>query len=64
MSTNSFQNEIPPARVNIQLSVDKGGAQKKMELPMKVVVLGGFYSKARFKPYSRQRKNKHQCLEF
>ena len=38
----SFQNEIPPARVNIQLSVDKGGAQKKVELPMKNLVLGDF----------------------
>jgi len=45
MTTNSFQNEIPPARVNIQLSVDKGGSQKKIELPMKMVVLGDFTQK-------------------
>jgi type VI secretion system protein ImpB len=38
----SYQNEIPPARVNIQLSVDSGGAQKKMELPLKLLVLGDF----------------------
>jgi type VI secretion system protein ImpB len=39
---NSYQNEIPPARINIQLSVDNGGAQKKMELPLKLLVLGDF----------------------
>lgn len=42
MAGTSFQNEIPPARVNIQLNVDKGGAQKKMELPLKLLVLGDF----------------------
>jgi len=39
---NSYQNEIPPARINIQLSVDSGGAQKKMELPLKLLVVGDF----------------------
>jgi len=39
---NSYQNEIPPARINIQLSVDSGGAQKKMELPLKLLVIGDF----------------------
>jgi type VI secretion system protein ImpB len=39
---NSYQNEIPPARINIQLSVESGGAQKKMELPLKLLVLGDF----------------------
>jgi type VI secretion system protein ImpB len=42
MAGTSFQNEIPPARVNIQLNVDKGGAQKKVELPLKLLVLGDF----------------------
>jgi type VI secretion system protein ImpB len=42
MPRQSFQNEIPPARINIQLSVDTGGAQKKMELPMKLLVMGDF----------------------
>ena len=39
---NSYQNEIPPARINIQLSVETGGAQKKMELPLKLLVIGDF----------------------
>ncbi len=42
MAGSSFQNEIPPARVNIQLSVDKGNAQKKTELPLKLLVVGDF----------------------
>jgi len=41
----SFQNEIPPARVNIKLDIDKGGAQKKVELPFKMLVLGDFSQK-------------------
>jgi len=41
----SFQNEIPPARVNIKLDIDKGGAQKKIELPFKMLVLGDFSQK-------------------
>jgi type VI secretion system protein ImpB len=46
MSGSSFQNEIPPARVNIKLDIDKGGAQKKMELPFKMLVLGDFSQKS------------------
>jgi len=42
MAGSSFQNEIPPARVNIQLSVEKGNAQKKRELPLKLLVIGDF----------------------
>ena len=37
MAGNSFQNEIPPARVNIQLSVDKGDAKKKDRITFKNV---------------------------
>jgi len=45
MASNSFQNEIPPARVNIKLDIDKGGAQKSVELPFKMLVLGDFSQK-------------------
>ncbi|MGL1900518.1 MAG: type VI secretion system contractile sheath small subunit [Fibrobacterales bacterium] len=45
MAGSSYQNEIPPARVNIQLSVDKGDGQKKMELPLKMLILGDFTGK-------------------
>lgn len=41
----SFQNEIPPARINLKLDVGKGDAKKKMELPLKMLVMGDFSCK-------------------
>jgi len=38
----SFQNEIPAARINLKLDVGKGDAKKKVELPLKLLVLGDF----------------------
>ncbi|MBD3347076.1 MAG: type VI secretion system contractile sheath small subunit [Chitinivibrionales bacterium] len=38
----SFQNEIPPARINLKLDVGKGDAKKKVELPLKMLVMGEF----------------------
>ncbi|KMQ52595.1 type VI secretion system ImpB [Chitinispirillum alkaliphilum] len=38
----SFQNEIPPARINLKLDVGKGDAKKKVELPLKMMVMGDF----------------------
>lgn len=43
----SFQNEIPAARINLKLDVGTGNAKKKMELPLKMLVLGDFSFKAR-----------------
>ncbi|MEN4979153.1 type VI secretion system contractile sheath small subunit [Erwinia billingiae] len=40
--SNSYQNEIPKARVNIKLDVHTGNAHKKMELPLKLLVTGDF----------------------
>lgn len=40
--SNSYQNEIPKARVNIKLDLHTGGAQKKVELPLKLLVAGDF----------------------
>ena len=37
-----FQNEIPPARINLKLDVGKGTAKKKIELPLKMLVVGDF----------------------
>ena len=42
MSSDSFQNEVPAARVNIKLDLHTGGAQKKVELPLKVMVMGDY----------------------
>lgn len=39
---DSFQKEIPKARVNIALDVETGGNRKKMELPLKMLVVGDF----------------------
>lgn len=39
---DSFQKEIPKARINISLDVVTGGAKKKLELPLKMLVMGDF----------------------
>jgi len=39
---DSFQNEIPRARVNIALDLETGGASVKKELPLKLLVTGDF----------------------
>ncbi|HET7329205.1 type VI secretion system contractile sheath small subunit [Dyella sp.] len=38
----SYQNELPKARINLKLDLHTGGAQKKMELPLKLLVAGDF----------------------
>ena len=38
----SFQNEVPKARVNIKLDLHTGGAQRKVELPLKLLVMGDY----------------------
>ncbi len=40
--SNSYQSEIPKARVNIKLDLHTGGAVRKMELPLKLLVTGDF----------------------
>jgi len=40
--SNSYQNEVPAARVNIQLDLHTGGAQKKIELPLKILTMGDY----------------------
>ncbi|GAB3402693.1 type VI secretion protein [bacteria symbiont BFo1 of Frankliniella occidentalis] len=40
--SNSYQNEIPKARVNIKLDLHTGNASKKMELPLKLLITGDF----------------------
>ena len=41
----SFQKEKPPARINLFLDVVKGDAQKKVELPLRLLVMGDFTGK-------------------
>lgn len=40
--SESFQNEIPRARVNIKLDLVTGGARKKVELPLKLLTVGDY----------------------
>jgi len=40
--SDSFQNEVPKARINIQLDLHTGGSQKKVELPLKLLVMGDY----------------------
>ncbi|MFA5700673.1 MAG: type VI secretion system contractile sheath small subunit [Desulfuromonas sp.] len=39
---DSFQKEIPKARINISLDVETDGAKKKIDLPLKMLVMGDF----------------------
>lgn len=52
--SNSYQSEIPKARVNIQLSLHTGGTQKKVELPLKLMVVGDYSNGAEQRPVSER----------
>ncbi|MEL2243577.1 type VI secretion system contractile sheath small subunit [Leclercia adecarboxylata] len=39
---DSLQNEVPKARINLKLALHTGGAQKKVELPLKILTVGDF----------------------
>ncbi|MCF7532416.1 type VI secretion system contractile sheath small subunit [Pseudomonas petrae] len=56
MASNSFQNEVPKARVNIKLDLHTGGAQKKVELPLKLMVLGDYSNGREDRPLSERTK--------
>lgn len=54
--SSSFQNEVPKARVNIKLDLHTGGAQKKVELPLKLVVMGDYSNGKEIRPLSEREK--------
>lgn len=54
--TDSFQNEVPKARVNLRLDLHTGNAQKKVELPLKLLVAGDFSNGAEQRPLSERNK--------
>ncbi|MDR0806360.1 MAG: type VI secretion system contractile sheath small subunit [Enterobacteriaceae bacterium] len=56
MSDNSFQNEVPKARINLKLDLHTGGAQKKVELPLKLLVTGDFSNGEEQRPLSEREK--------
>lgn len=54
--SGSFQEEIPKARINLKLSLHTGGAQKKVELPLKLLVTGDFSNGTEQRPLSERKK--------
>jgi type VI secretion system protein ImpB len=56
MASNSFQNEVPKARVNIKLDLHTGGAQKTVELPLKLMVMGDYSNGREQRPLSERAK--------
>ena len=56
MASSSFQNEVPKARVNIKLDLHTGGAQKKVELPLKLLVMGDYSNGKEQRPLSVRSK--------
>lgn len=56
MASSSYQNEIPRARVNIKLDLHTGGAQKKVELPLKLMVMGDYSNGQEHRSLSEREK--------
>lgn len=54
--SDSFQSEVPKARVNLKLDLHTGGAQKKTELPLKLLVTGDFSHGQETAPLSERDK--------
>lgn len=52
----SFQNELPKARINLKLDLHTGGAQKSMELPLKLLVMGDFSNGYEARPVAERGK--------
>ncbi|ELQ5994361.1 type VI secretion system contractile sheath small subunit [Cronobacter dublinensis] len=53
---DSFQNEVPKARINLKLALHTGGAQKKVELPLKLLTVGDFSNGRESRPLSEREK--------
>lgn len=53
---DSFQREIPKSRVQITLDLHTGGAQKKVELPLKLLVTGNFSARNEQAPLAERKK--------
>jgi type VI secretion system protein ImpB len=52
----SYQNELPKARINLKLDLHTGGAQKKVELPLKLLVMGDFSNDQDVRPLAERAK--------
>ncbi|MBS6435060.1 MAG: type VI secretion system contractile sheath small subunit [Pantoea sp.] len=53
---DSFQSEVPKARINLKLDLHTGGATKKTELPLKLLVAGDFSHGQETAPLSERNK--------
>lgn len=56
MSNSSYQSEIPKARINLKLDLHTGGASKKTELPLKLLVAGDLSHGQETAPLSERKK--------
>ncbi|MEZ3499350.1 type VI secretion system contractile sheath small subunit [Pantoea sp. KPR_PJ] len=54
--SDSFQSEVPKARINLKLDLHTGGASKKTELPLKLLVAGDFSHGQDISSLSERRK--------
>ncbi|KMK26905.1 type VI secretion system contractile sheath small subunit, partial [Pluralibacter gergoviae] len=54
--SDSFQSEVPKARINLKLDLHTGGASKKTELPLKLLVTGDFSNGQKHAPLSEREK--------
>jgi len=54
--SDSFQSEVPKARINLKLDLHTGGAGKKTELPLKLLVAGDFSHGQESAPLSERKK--------
>ena len=52
----SFQNEVPPSRVNIRYVKKTDGAQEKVELPLKLLLLGDYTLRPDDTPLDERKK--------
>lgn len=52
----SFQNEIPPSRVNIRYVKFTDGAQEQVELPLKLLLLGDYTFREDDTPLAERKK--------
>lgn len=51
---DSFQNEVPKARINLKLDLHTGGASKRTELPLKLLLVGDFSNGGEVTPLSER----------
>ncbi|HEY4291975.1 type VI secretion system contractile sheath small subunit [Luteibacter sp.] len=55
--SDSFQREIPKARVNISLDLHTGGAKKRVEIPLKLLVMGDYSGRDDDTPLASREKH-------